>query len=321
MGISITPDQAPTAAFTVRPGLSGSATSFDASASSAHFGAIAGYAWSFGDGTAATTSTATLIHTYAAPGSYPVILTVTDTAGTSTTQVFTGQTVSRNGRLSATTTSTVRISGASSVGTYEVAADGGVFAFNAGFLGSQAGTHLNAPVVGMASTPDGAGYWLVSADGGVFAHGDAGFFGSQAGTHLNAPVVGMASTPDGAGYWLVSADGGLFAHGDAGFFGSQADQHLVVRVVAIASTPDGKGYWLVATDGGVFAHGDAGFFGSQATTRLKAPIAGIGGHPGRSGLLARFRRRRGVCPRRCRVLRLAGRHSPQCPGGGDGADS
>jgi len=30
----------------------------------------------------------------------------------------------------------------------------------------------------MASTPDGGGYWLVGADGGVFAFGDARFDGS-----------------------------------------------------------------------------------------------------------------------------------------------
>jgi hypothetical protein len=36
---------------------------------------------------------------------------------------------------------------------------------------------LDAPVVGMAATPDGMGHWLVAADGGVFAFGDAGFFG------------------------------------------------------------------------------------------------------------------------------------------------
>jgi hypothetical protein len=52
--------------------------------------------------------------------------------------------------------------------------------------------HLNAPVVGMASTPDGKGYWLVAADGGVFTFGDAAFYGSMGEVHLNAPVVGMA---------------------------------------------------------------------------------------------------------------------------------
>ena len=30
----------------------------------------------------------------------------------------------------------------------------------------------------MAATPDGGGYWLVAADGGIFTYGDAGFYGS-----------------------------------------------------------------------------------------------------------------------------------------------
>lgn len=36
---------------------------------------------------------------------------------------------------------------------------------------------VNAPVVGIAATPTGQGYWLVCADGGVFAFGDAQFHG------------------------------------------------------------------------------------------------------------------------------------------------
>jgi cell wall-associated NlpC family hydrolase len=79
---------------------------------------------------------------------------------------------------------------------------------------------LAAPVVGMAPTPDGQGYWLVGADGGVFAYGDAAYYGSPVGFHLAAPVVGMAPTPDGQGYWLVGADGGVFAYGDAAYYGS-----------------------------------------------------------------------------------------------------
>jgi hypothetical protein len=42
------------------------------------------------------------------------------------------------------------------------------------------GMKLNQPIVGIAGTPDGKGYWLVAADGGVFAFGSAGFFGSRA---------------------------------------------------------------------------------------------------------------------------------------------
>ena len=59
-------------------------------------------------------------------------------------------------------------------GVWVVAADGGVFALGgATFFGSLGGIPLNAPVVGMAATPDGGGYWLVAADGGVFCFGDA----------------------------------------------------------------------------------------------------------------------------------------------------
>ena len=35
--------------------------------------------------------------------------------------------------------------------------------------------NLNAPIVGMAATPSGKGYWLCAADGGVFAFGDAAY--------------------------------------------------------------------------------------------------------------------------------------------------
>ncbi len=65
-------------------------------------------------------------------------------------------------------------------------------------------SNLAAPVVGMAGTPDGHGYWLVAADGGIFAFGDAPFLGSEGGAPPGAPVVGMAATRDGTGYWLVT---------------------------------------------------------------------------------------------------------------------
>jgi hypothetical protein len=157
-----------------------------------------------------------------------------------------------------------------------VASDGGVFSFgDAGFYGSEAGAHLNAPIVGIASTPDGLGYWLVASDGGVFSFGDAGFYGSEGGTPLNAPIVGVAATPTGKGYLLAASDGGIFTFGDATFFGSEAGTPLSAPVVGIATTPDGLGYWLVASDGGVFTFGKAVFHGSEGGTPLNAPIVGI----------------------------------------------
>jgi hypothetical protein len=124
------------------------------------------------------------------------------------------------------------------------------------------GIQLTKPIVGMAASPDGQGYWLVATDGGVFAYGDAQFYGSTGAIHLNQPVVGMAASPDGQGYWLVATDGGVFAYGDAQFYGSAGATHLNKPIEGIAATPDGQGYRLVASDGGVFTYGDAQFYGS-----------------------------------------------------------
>ena len=77
----------------------------------------------------------------------------------------------------------------------------------------------------MASTPSGAGYWLLGRDGGVFSFGDAAFYGSTGDIRLNQPIVAMAAVPDGKGYWFVGSDGGVFAFGDADFFGSTGGIH------------------------------------------------------------------------------------------------
>src|SRR5277367_4816973 len=51
-------------------------------------------------------------------------------------------------------------------------------------------SQVNAPLVGIAGTPDGKGYWLAASDGGVFTFGDAGFFGSAGNIALYRPIVG-----------------------------------------------------------------------------------------------------------------------------------
>lgn len=72
---------------------------------------------------------------------------------------------------------------------------------DARFHGSTGSMRLNEPVVGMARDGDGAGYWLVAADGGIFAF-DAPFVGSipgvlRPGQRLNRPVIGMVPSPTG----------------------------------------------------------------------------------------------------------------------------
>jgi Neocarzinostatin family len=140
-----------------------------------------------------------------------------------------------------------------------------------------------APVVAMAGSPDGSGYWLTASDGGVFTFGDAAFHGSAGAMKLNAPIVGMAATHDGGGYWLVASDGGVFTFGDAGFHGSSGGLKLDAPIVGMAATADGGGYWLVASDGGVFTFGDASFYGSMGGKRLNAPIVGMAASPDGKG--------------------------------------
>ncbi len=130
-------------------------------------------------------------------------------------------------------------------------------------------------VVGIATLPDGAGYWEAESDGTVAAFGAAAYDGSMAGVTLNSPIVGITATPDGGGYWLVAADGGVFTFGDAAFYGSTGSLHLVAPIVGLAATPDGGGYWLVGADGGVFTFGDAPFRGSMGGRALNRPIVGM----------------------------------------------
>ena len=102
-GVAVEPDQAPVAALSVTANFPGEPSTFDASRSTSTTSLIASYTWDFGDGSPpVTTSTPTTSYTYLASGTYQASVTVTDTAGTSTVQTFTGQTVSNSGDGAAT---------------------------------------------------------------------------------------------------------------------------------------------------------------------------------------------------------------------------
>ena len=143
--------------------------------------------------------------------------------------------------------------------------------------------HLDGPLVGSAATPDGRGFWLATATGGVYTYGDAPFFGSHGAAPLNKPIVGLAATPDGGGYWLVASDGGVFSYGDARFHGSTGAIRLNKPIVDMAPTADGGGYWLVASDGGIFTFGDARFHGSTGSLHLNKPIVAMAATPDGGG--------------------------------------
>jgi hypothetical protein len=71
------------------------------------------------------------------------------------------------------------------------------------------GKALNQPIVGMAATADGHGYWMVAGDGGIFTFGDAGFRGSTGGLP-HAATIGVVGRSSG-GYLLASQDGGVYS--------------------------------------------------------------------------------------------------------------
>jgi hypothetical protein len=124
----------------------------------------------------------------------------------------------------------------------------------AGFYGSAAERHAQTPIVGMASTADGRGYWMVGSSGRVYAFGDAS---KVRGRSPRLSVAGIAANP-GGGYWLFSAAGNVYRGGGAGWFGSVAAYRVrKPSIVAMASTADGRGYWLVSSSGRVYPFGDA----------------------------------------------------------------
>ena len=166
--------------------------------------------------------------------------------------------------------------------------DGGIFAFgDAGFYGSMGGTALNQPVVGMAATPDGSGYWEVAltaasspsatpvlrlerwlpgdvrrVDQGDHRHpGRQGLLGGR-GRRLDLRLRRRRHFGSAAGFTLAA---------------NGSDGNASVR--GLTATPDGRGYWEVAHDGGIFAFGDAGFYGSMGGAPLHAGIVDVAATP------------------------------------------
>ena len=146
------------------------------------------------------------------------------------------------------------------------------------FYGSTGGIRLNDPIVGMAATPDGKGYWLVASDGGIFTFGDAGFYGSTGGITSTSPSSAWPPPPTAGatGSWRPTAASSPSA--TPASTARRAACTSTSPIVGMAATPDGEGYWLVASDGGIFTFGDAGFYGSAGSLRLNEPIVGMAGY-------------------------------------------
>jgi len=133
----------------------------------------------------------------------------------------------------------------------------------------------HAPAVAIAARIDGAGYWTVDAAGNVNHFGKAAIHGGRPALQAREKVSTMSATPSGAGYWLFTNRGRVFSYGDARSYGDMSGTALNGPIVASVATPTGHGYFMVGSDGGVFTFGDAHFHGSTGHMHLNRAIVGI----------------------------------------------
>ena len=136
--------------------------------------------------------------------------------------------------------------------------------------------------VGIASTADGEGLYVVSTSGKVTVSGDARNVGGLSNRSLPAPIVGIATSNVEGGYWLVGANGAVYPFGHAPSYGDLRSKKLAQPIVGMALDKKTGGYWLVAANGAVFGF-HAGSHGGTAKRKLPAPIVAIVDDPVAAG--------------------------------------
>jgi hypothetical protein len=142
------------------------------------------------------------------------------------------------------------------------------------------------PIVAIEPNTSCTGYYLLGADGGVFAFGTATFDGSIPESHISVSNAVSLSVVTG-GYFIATSDGGVFGFGTAAadFHGSLPGLGVHVNnVVGLVPTPTVGGYYLVSSDGGVFAFGNASYQGSEGGTTLSSPVIGFILYPATSDI-------------------------------------
>lgn len=184
------------------------------------------------------------------------------------------------------------------------------FAMVAGSLVGSASTEAAIPVPHSSPVP---GYWLVGADGGVFAFnapfegsgvpgpGSPGLCAFAFGPALNINIeslanangvlsrtncVGIAGSEASSGYWIAN-----FASLPAAFGSATAPEQLGCSSLngamggwdGIAATPSGHGFFLASVNGGVLGCGDATPLGGVTNLRLAGAITGIASTPDGKG--------------------------------------
>ena len=109
----------------------------------------------------------------------------------------------------------------------------------------------------MAFAADGSGYWIVDAHGQRRTRSAPCTAGGHPALHAASASARSPRRPAGNGYWLFTNRGRAFPYGDAHSYGDMSQHALNGPIVASVATPTGHGYYMVGSDGGVFSFGDA----------------------------------------------------------------
>jgi hypothetical protein len=135
-------------------------------------------------------------------------------------------------------------------------------------------TTTTAPPVNVGAAKARSGYWMVSAEGRVYAFGEAPHHGEPRAQLGNAAAVDLEPTKSGNGYWVLDDTGRVFNYGDARWFGNVNPTRLVSgeRATSLSRTVSGNGYWVFTSKGRVLTFGDAVSFGDVANVALNGPV-------------------------------------------------
>jgi hypothetical protein len=143
--------------------------------------------------------------------------------------------------------------------------------YGAGILNAGAAVRLSPGFSAAGAQPSPGGYWMLSADGGVYPFGAAPYAGEA---NLGAgDAADLEPTPAGSGYWVVNESGAVYGFG-APYFGGLPAGALAPgeQVTSLSSTLSGQGYWIFTTAGRVFPFGDATFFGDMRGVPLNGAV-------------------------------------------------
>jgi len=212
--IAIDPDQAPVAQISATVAPAGSSTTFSAAGSTVKFGQIVSYKWNFGDGTTLTTTVDQVSHTYQATGSYFVTVTETDSAGTSTKQIFTGHVISRNGSATAIGAISIVLPNATTPNWQALVVNKGsnsVTPINLSNFSVGTSVSVGTTPTSVAITPNAQQAFVtnsVSSTVSVLSISSSGLTLTKT-INVSGNPVAVAISPNGAVAWVLTSQGSL----------------------------------------------------------------------------------------------------------------